>query len=149
MSTGKHGSSEVTISLEDSPGGTPRQIKNFVLEMGAVKITANTEQSNAFGDSWEEHSATGIRKVEPITISGFWDTTPSTGPHAVLQAPDTDPNGDARELVIVFGLDDGSPGDLRTFTVDVLLVSYSVMGENGQLTKFEAELQPTGPGVWT
>ena len=139
---GKYGSSSVTISLEDAPGGTARAVTNFILEMGGVKVTANTEQSNAFGDAWEEHTPTGMRKVDPITLSGFWDTTATTGPHVVFITPDSDPNGDGRELVVVFG-------DGKTFTVDVRLISYNVMGQNGNLTRFEAELLPTGAGAWT
>jgi len=37
----------------------------------------------------------------------------------------------------------------KTFTVDVRLVSYEVLGQNGNLTRFTAELLPTGEGAWT
>jgi hypothetical protein len=139
---GKYGPVDVTISLEDSPGGTARTITNFVLAMGGVKITALTEKSDAFGDAWEEHTPTGKKRVEPLSLSGEWDTTAVTGPHVVFIAPDDSPQDDGRELVIVFG-------DSKTFTVDVRLISYEVLGLNEKLTQFVAELLPTGAGVWS
>ena len=139
---GKYGSASVTISLEDGPGGTARQIKNFILTMGGVKITAQTQPSHAFGDAWEEHTPTGMLKGDPITLTGFWDTTATTGPHVVFIAPDDGPQDDGRELIVVFG-------DSKTMTCDVRLVSYAVIGQTGNLTNFEAVLQPTGTMTWT
>ena len=139
---GKYGSASVTISLEDGPGGTARDITGFILTMGGIKITSNTQPSHAFGDSWEEHTPTGMRKGDPITLTGFWDTTATTGPHVVFIAPDDGPQDDGRELIVVFG-------DSTTLTCDVRLVSYSVIGQNGQLSEFEAVLQPTGAMTWS
>ena len=139
---GKYGSASVTISLEDAPGGTARAITNFVMEMGGVKITSNTEPSTAFGDSWEEHIPVGMKKGDPITLKGQWDTTATTGPHVVLIAPDDDPQDDGRELVLVFG-------DSKTMTMDVRLTSYNVLAQVGAVTVFEAELLPTGAMVWS
>lgn len=140
--SGKYGSPSVTVSLEDGPGGTARAITNFVMELGGVKITANTEPSTAFGDAWEEHVPTGVKKGDPIPIKGQWDTTATTGPHAVLIAPDDDPQDDGRELVVVFG-------DSKTMTCDVRLTDYNVLGKVGSVTMFEATLLPTGAMVWS
>ena len=139
---GKYGSPSVTITYDDAAGGTGRAVTNFILTMGGVKITANTQPSHAFGDSWEEHTPTGMRKVDPISLTGFWDTTATTGPHVVFVDPDDGPQDDTRTLVIVFG-------DSKTFTVETRLISYSVMGKNSQLTEFEAVIQPTGSGTWS
>ena len=35
---GKYGSSSVTITYDDAPGGTGRAITNFVMELGGAKI---------------------------------------------------------------------------------------------------------------
>ena len=139
---GKYGSASVTVSLEDGPGGTPRAIGNHILTMGGVKITSILEKSTAFGDSWEESTPVGMKRLEPLTLEGLWDTTATTGPHVVLQAPDDGPQDDGRELVVVFG-------DAKTMTVDVRLESYEVLPQVGALTRFRAQLVPTGAAVWS
>jgi hypothetical protein len=55
----KYGSGTVSIYLGGSPGGSPVAIKDYVLEMGGLKITSVTEPTTAFGDSWEEHLPVG------------------------------------------------------------------------------------------
>jgi len=141
---GKYGSPDVTISIEDAPGGTARAMESFTLEMGGVKITAMTEESTVFGSLWEQHLPTGLRRVEPITLTGFFETTATTGSHAVFQvtASDAAAAADTREVVIVFG-------DSKTFTFDVRLQSYEVLGAVGAFTRFTAELLPSGAGVWS
>lgn len=139
---GKYGSQSITVTYDDGPGGTGRAVTNFILEMGGVKITSITEPTHAFGDSWEEHTPVGLKRTEPITLSGFWDTTATTGPHAVFIDPDDGPQDATRTLVVVFG-------DSKTFTTETRLTSYTVLGQNGNLTRFEAEIQPTASGDWT
>ena len=144
MSAGKHGSSEVTIGYDDAPGGSLRQIENFVTSITGVKVESGMENTHAFGDAWEESTPTGVRKVAPITVGGFFDDTATTGPHTVLRVVDgdVDPNGSTRTLTIVFG-------NSKTFTVETRLVSYEVVGKNGNLTEFQAVIQPTGQGTWS
>jgi hypothetical protein len=96
----------------------------------------------AFGDSWDEHTPTGRRKLEPITLKGRWDTTATTGTHVVFIDPDDGPQDSTRTLVVVFG-------DSKTMTVETRLVSYEVKGINGSLTDFEALILPTGAAVWS
>lgn len=139
---GKYGSQSITVTYDDAPGGTGRVVTQHVLEMGGVKISSALELSHAMGDSWEESTPSGMAKVEPITLSGFWDTTATTGPHAVFGAPDDGPQDATRTLVIVFG-------DSKTFTVETYLMSYEVKGTVGKLTQFVAEIQPTGTGTWS
>ena len=139
---GKYGSASVSVTLEDGPGGTARDITNHILSMGGIKITSAMQRSDALGDSWEEHTPTGKRKLEPLTLEGFWDTTATTGPHVVLQAPDDGPQDDGRELVVIFG-------DSKTMTVDVRLVDYEVLATNSELTKFRSQLLPTGAATWS
>lgn len=139
---GKYGSQSVTITYDDAPGGTGRAVTGHVLTMSGVKITSALQASHAFGDSWEEHTPTGLMKMEPLTLSGHWDTTATTGPHAVFQAPDDGPQDDTRTLVMVFG-------DSKTMTVETRLVSYEVLGQNGNLTQFTAVIQPTGTATWS
>ena len=110
--------------------------------MSGVKITSVMQASHAFGDSWEESLPSGMGKMDPVTLTGFWDTTATTGPHVVFIVPDDGPQDATRTLVIVFG-------DSKTMTVETYLVSYSVLGKNGALSEFEAVIQPTGAPVWS
>jgi len=139
--SGKYGPSDVTVTLEDAPGGTARNVHNFILNGIAAKDIARMMQSDCLGDAWEEHIPTGKKAAEPITLEGIWDTTASTGTHAIFGTVDDGPNDDGRELVITFG-------DSKTWTVDVRLTSYSVVASNDSVQKFIAELQPTGAAVW-
>lgn len=142
MAAGKHGSAEISITYDDSPGGTGRDVTNFILTMGAAKITANMQASHAFADAWEEFTPTGTKKMDPMTLTGFWDDTATTGPHTVFLDPDDGPQDSTRTLVIVFG-------NSKTLTVETRLVSYAVLGKNGNLTEFEAVIQPTGQATWS
>jgi hypothetical protein len=140
----KYGSPSVSITL-DNAGGTPVVLSNFVLEMGGVKITANTEPSTAFGDSWEENLPTAIRKVEELTLTGFLDDVAS-GPHETMKDPDSDPNGTTRTLAVDFG---GGGGTNTILTVECLLTAYEVTGAVNALTRFTATLLPTGSAAWS
>lgn len=145
MSAGKHGSSELTITYDDS-GGVARAITNGVLTIGAMKIVAKQQMTMAFGDSWEESTPTGIRSVPPITMTGFFDDTATTGTHVVMRVVDADidPNGSTRTLTVVFSAQSGS-----TFAGETRLADYEVLGKNGNLTEFSATVQPTGVWAWS
>ena len=139
---GKYGSASITITYDSTAGGSGQAITDYVLTMGGVKLTSTTMPSHAFGDSWEEHTPTGLMKMEPMTLEGFWDTTATSGPHVVFQAPDDGPQDSTRTLVMVFG-------DSKTMTVETRLTGYEVLGTVGELTKFRAEIQPTGTATWS
>lgn len=142
MAAGKHGSSEITVTYDDGPNGTGRAITNYVLTMGGVKITSNMQPSHALGDSWEESLPSGMKKMDPVTLTGYWDDTATTGPHVVFLEPDDGPQDLTRSLVIVFG-------NSKTLSVETYLVSYEVLGKNGALTEFSAVIQPTGAATWS
>jgi len=141
MAAGKHGSSEITVSYDDGPGGTLRLITSFVLTMGGVKLTSNMQASTAFGDSIEKKLPTGMSKIDPITIHGFMDDTALLGPHVVFIAPDTSPQASTRSLVIVFG-------NSKTWSSEGYCESYEVLGKTGNLTEFNAVLIQNS-GAWT
>lgn len=142
MPAGKHGSSEITITYDDAPSGVGQNVTQHILTMNGIKIEAITQPSHAFGDAWEEHTPTGMKRVPPITFTGYYDDTAATGPHIVFVAPDDDPQDGTRTLVIVFG-------NAKTFTTETRLVSYEVLGKNSGLTEFAAVVQPTGSATWS
>lgn len=135
-----YGSSQVTISYDDS-GGTLRTITQFVREIGGVKIEAFQARSESFGDVWDEYTPTGRKGVPALSVKGFFDDTATSGPHVVFQSPDATPTSTTRTLTIVFGGGTAS-GETR-------LVSYEVIGKNGNLTEYEAMVQPTGALTWS
>ena len=139
---GKYGPASVTVNLEDSPGGTSRALTNFILEGVSVKMTSILQDTTALGDSFEEQTPTGTKRMEPLTLTCIWDTTGSTGTHAVLGTVDDGPQDDGREMIVVFG-------DSKTMTMDVRLTSSEVVAANGAIQTIVAELTPTGAGVWS
>lgn len=141
MATGKQGSALVTISIEDSPGGSAQVITGGVLEMSGAKIIQGREDGTAFGDAWKAMVATGVGEVPDITLSGFFDTTATTGEHVVLGTPDSDPNGGTRELILGFG-------DSKTFTVEVNVFEYEAAAAPPNLTRFTALLVASGAPAW-
>lgn len=139
---GRYGPADVSVSLEDAPGGTARDIHNYILNGITAKDISRMMQSDCLGDAWEEHIPIGKKAADPITLEMLWDTTATTGTHAVFAEVDDGPNDDGRELVVVFG-------DSKTWTVDVRLTSRTTAAVNDSVQKITAELQPTGAAVWT
>lgn len=141
MAAGKHGSSEITVSYDSSPGGSLQVITSYVLTMGAIKLTSNMQANTPFGATVEGMLPTGVSKIDPVTLHGFWDDTATTGPHVVFLAPDTSPQASTRTLTIVFG-------NSKTWSSEGYLVSYAVLGKAGNLTEFDAVLQQNS-GAWS
>ncbi len=141
MAEGKHGPAEVGVTLENAPGGTAKDIHNFILNGINAKTIARMMQSDTLGEAWEKHVPTGKKAAAPITLEGLWDTTATSGSHAILKDVDDGPEDDGRELVVTFG-------DSKTWTVDVRLTEYEVKAANDAVHKFSALLQPTGAAVW-
>jgi hypothetical protein len=140
MAAGKHGSSEIVITYDD-PSGAPQTITCAVLTMGAIKITSQMQAGTAYCDTIEKQLPTGLEKIDQVTLTGFWDTTPVTGSHDIFKAPDTNPQAPTRTLGVMFG-------DAKQWTSEGYQVSYSVIGKVGNLTEFEAVLQQNS-GAWS
>lgn len=100
--------------------------------MGGAKIVAKSQDTTAYGDTIMKQLPTGLKELPDIDIEGWWDTTATTGTHAVFGTPDTDPNGSTRTLTIVFG-------DSKTWATEGFLKEYEVLAQVGNLTKFKAK----------
>ena len=99
-------------------------------------------ETTSLGDAFVEQTPTGQLTTENIILTCIWDTTGTTGTHAVLGTVDDGPQDDGRQLVVVFG-------DSKTYTVDVRLMSSEVVAANGAIQTIVAELVPTGTGAWS
>lgn len=140
---GIYGPADVTVTLEDAPGGTPRNIHNYTEDGFSAADIVDIVENTALGDAWKSRAPTGVRDGEDITVKGDFDTTGTTGSHAVfkIEAADVSPQSVGRELVF-------TPGDSKTWTRTFHMTAYKVISENGNNTKFEATLSPTGAAVW-
>lgn len=144
MAAGKHGSSEITISIDDAPGGSLQAMTQHILTIGGAKIENVTQPSHAFGDSWEEMLATGFARVPQITVTGYFDDTATTGPHTVFQVKTADRSPQASTRTVALGF-----GNSTSFGGEAIMASYEVLGKNGALTEFAAVIQPVGAWAWT
>lgn len=145
MSAGKHGSSEITVTYDDS-SGNPRAITSGVITLSGAKITSEQEFTQALGDSWPVSTPTGFRKVDDLTLHGMLNDTATTGTHIVMRVVDgdVDPNGSTRTMTVLFG----NTGSGLTFAGETRLMSYAALAKNENLTEFEAVVRPTGAWTW-
>jgi len=143
----KYGSSVVTVTIDDAPGGTPRIITPYVNTIGGLAKELLTQQTNPFGSTAESHTPTGMERTPDIAISGFFDDTATLGPKVVFGtaatwALDKAPGSVGRVLVIL-----AATG--ATFTITVHLVKYEVIAKNGALTEYSALVRQKSAGVWS
>lgn len=138
---GKRSSTEVTIALDDAPGagGVARTVTSYIMEIAGLKVTSNMQGSTAYGDTIEKMLPTGTSKLEKVRLKGLMDTTATTGPHAVMKAPDTDPNAGTRTLTVVVG-------DSKTWQTECYLESYEATPKANNLTEFECVLVQVSGG---
>lgn len=141
---GKYGSasSATMVQFDDAPGGTLRNVTPHIRNIGGIKISQITVENSPFGQAFESNTPVGKQQFPDVEISGDWDTTATTGSHAVFGTPDTDPNGATRTLTV-------TPGDSKSFTVEVRLISYELVMTNGQLTGYKAVVKQAGLAAWS
>ena len=138
---GKYGSASATVTLDDH-GGTPRIITGHVRSIGGLKISQITEENSPFGTAYQKHTAVGKQQFGPVDIDGDWDTTADLGPHAMFSTLETTPQDSTRTLVVV-------PGDSKTLTVEVLVVDFELVMNNGKLTGYKAKAMQAGLAAWS
>jgi hypothetical protein len=130
----QYASKDLVITFTDS-GATPRQITgagtDFVREINGLEVEALLQESHGFGKSWVENLFTGMKKGNPITISGFYNDV-ANGPDALFKAI-----GDSRTIVITWGA-------AKTSTATVLIQKYTRQPINGETHKYTVTLVPSG-----
>lgn len=122
----KYSSKDLTFTV----GGTAMQ--NHLLRIGNVKVSALLAESHAFGDTWFEALSTGIKKMDDLSVGGFYDDTVTTGPDAVFS-----PIGTTVAIVITWG---GS----KTTSFSAIIESYERKPTKNEMTAFDVNLRPTG-----
>lgn len=144
MST-KHSSTEVTVTVEDSPGGTGRLLDHCdtINGVGAESIT---DQSNPFGSTAEGNTPVGMTKSPDLTLGGLLTTTATVGTWTVLKqvAGDKAVNSAGRLVTIVCATG-------ATWSGHYHLVKTVPVPVNGKLTRYESLFRPAEPfdGAWS
>jgi len=143
----KHGQSEVVITIDDAPGGTPRIITPYVSTIGGVGTESITQQTNPFGATSEQHTPVGLDKTPDISISGFLDDTALVGSKPVFFTPaswvlDKAPGSVGRVLVILAATS-------MTFTVTVHVVKAEVSLKRDGATEYTVTVRQKSAGVWS
>lgn len=128
--TGKFGSNKVVFVVDgyDMLGAKPQEM--------SFKWILATERSDGLGDSWPEHSATGMRGAELVQGGAFFKTEPLGGHAALKDVTPTDPNGPPR--IVVVGAAGNAIGQPMVGFEGVLQPEYEVLGRVGSLTRANA-----------
>ena len=127
----RYGFPDLRIDVDDS-GDTPQDMSQYITEDSIAEIEAILQEVTAAGDADEAHAKVGLSRMAEITFGGPYDDTASTGPDAVFKGI-----GDTRTVKFTWG---GS----KTTQVEAIIKRYRRTARKGQLTGFEAVLQPTG-----
>jgi len=90
----------------------------------------------------EKNTPVGKQKFGPVTIEGDFDSTPTTGPHAVFGTLETLPGDATRTLAI-------SPGDSKSLGGEGYVTEYEVVITDGKLTGYTAQFVQAGLFAWT
>ncbi len=109
-----------------------QSMKAHILDDVTLAVEVGTEEATAFGDTWEKHISTGIKKADPITVGGFYDSTITTGPDAKFNTL-----GTTVAVIITWG-------GAKTSTFDTVVQKYQRLGKVGEMTRYVATLLPTG-----
>lgn len=110
-------------------------LANYITDFSGINLEALTQESHALGDAWEEFSPTGLKRVQPITIGGFYDDVAASGPAALLgNATDL---GSERVVKVNMGTTNAY------HKTKVIIKRFSRKPTRGELTKYEVEFLPS------
>lgn len=138
MTLAYYGSNALGIVV-DSTAGTTVDVTQSILEFNGLDIEAMMEESHTFGDSWVENLFAGLRKVNEVTLKGFYADTAATGFDVIFNDPGNTKTASSasRTLVVTWG-------GTKTSTVEFFIKNYRRLPSRGTLTKAEAVLVFSG-----
>ena len=132
----KYGPNSLKIEFDDAVP-TLRDMTQYVLTINDVQVEAILEESHSFGDAWFESLGTGIRRMNPVEMSGLYDDTATTGPDVVFNAVNSGPAVATRTLTLTWG-------GTKTTSTESLIAMYGRQATRNELTKYSVRIQPTG-----
>ncbi len=130
----KYGSDDLKIEFDNS-GGTLVNVTAHVTEINGFSVQAVLEESTPFGEAWEASLFSGVKLVDDVELTGFYDDTASTGPDALFNSL-----GDTRTLKITWG-------GTKTSSVEAIIAQYDRNPAVKESTKYTVTLKPTGAVV--
>lgn len=137
MATGKYGSASAWL-LNNGINMIPFKLKSL-----SHKTSSEIEDVSAIGESWREFLPVGVGKAEFRVGEGIWDTTATTGDHAVYSGGiATSPQATPR--LVCFGFSGNVLGEDFFGYEGALQSSYEALAQVGALTKANAEFAVTG-----
>lgn len=137
MAAGKFGSASF-FGFLDGISIAAWKVKNF-----AYKVMSETEDTTGLGDSWREHTPTGVGSLTITQGEALFDTTATTGAHTVLSAaPPTSPQAASKVLCVGFGSD--AAGEPFVGAAGAFVSSYEAAGVVGGIQKANATFTMTG-----
>lgn len=137
----KFGSKDAVVTIDDH-GGTPRIITTNVRTIGGLKISQITEENSPFGVAYETNTPVGKQRMGPVTIEGDFETTATTGPHAVFSTLETSPSDATRTL-------DVSPDGTKHLSGEGYVTDYELVLNNGKITGYKATFMQAGLFAWS
>jgi hypothetical protein len=136
MAAGKHGSNEVTFTIDASDGGSLQDITAYLTKIGDTVVNREAVEATPFGVVDEQYIIGVVKKREPLTIEGFYDDTASTGPDAILNIGKVT-HAATRSTVLTFASG-------KTITGEVWIEKYTRGMNVGEYHTFSASLRYTG-----
>ena len=127
----KYGSDDLKVEVDNS-GGTLVDVTAHVTEINGYSVQAVLEESTPFGVAWEESIFSGVKLVDDVELTGFYDDTATTGPDAIFNDL-----GATRTLKLTWG---GS----KTSSVEAIIAQYDRNPAVKESTKYTVTLKPTG-----
>jgi len=106
----------------------------YVWTINGMSKEAILQEVTAAGDDDAAWAKVGLNKVDPITITGPYDDTASTGPDVIFNAIG---NAVTRTLKLTYG-------STKTTSVECIIRKYERKPSRGELHTYSVELQPTG-----
>ena len=130
----QYSSANVVVDVDDN-GGSPQTFTAFVRAIGNISIEGIIQESTTFGVSWASYVSTAIKKMAPLTLGGFYDTTATSGPDVLFAGYAGSTT--TRTVKITYG-----GGKYTSF--EALIQKYERMPKLGAMTEYQVTLQPTG-----
>ena len=131
-----YGSNSLVVSVDITDGGALTDISAYILSINGVSVEKITEDSTYFGLAWMAELQSGMSKLEPIVLEGFYNDAASTGPDVVFNIA-TITHAATRTFKVLYGAS-------KSTTVEVWIRKYERLPSIGKLTRFRVTLNPTG-----
>lgn len=126
MAAGKHNSTEVVISYNG------QTMTSFGTQIDGFERDTKMIDTTPFGAADATYVGSGVKRVKPVKISGFYDDTVTTGPDAVFNTL-----GTFATLILTYASG-------KTSTASAGVATYTRKPKVDDLTMYEVTLQVSG-----